>query len=84
MKNKKGKFKNKVMGQRKFPRKKVVKRKKCIRKNQCYMFQIKVKEKDGTCCAFSGGWYRLIFNKVLLKANGFKNKKVQTKKFGKC
>jgi len=69
----KNKRKTKIMGQRKFPSKKVVKREKCIRKNKCYLFRIKVNEKDGSCCTHTNGWYRLIVDKVLLKANGFKN-----------
>jgi len=82
--NEKGKFKKRIMLQRKFPKRKVVKREKCISTDKCYVFRIVVKDRDGTCCAISDGWYRLTFDNVKVKSNAFNTLKHQRKKFGNC
>jgi len=79
-----GKFKKKVLGQKKFPNTKLVSRRKCIQKKKCYKFIIADRGRDGICCAYGMGWYKLTFNENVIKLSTFTNKRRETKRFGFC
>ena len=68
-KNRRGIFLDNVLQDSNLPSNRITKKEKCIDNSKCYRFRIEDTGKNGLCCDYGKGWYRLKMNGTLQFSN---------------